>query len=44
MDADDFGKRMNSIPKYVVSATLSQDEATWGETATAGPEPAQTGS
>jgi len=32
MGTDDFGKRMNSIPKYVVSATLSDPEATWGPT------------
>jgi dihydrofolate reductase len=32
MDSDDFGKRMNSIPKYVVSGTLSQGKASWGET------------
>lgn len=25
---DDFGKRMNTIPKYVASSTLSDDEAT----------------
>ena len=32
MDGDDFGKRMNSIQKYVVSATLTDAEATWGDT------------
>ena len=34
MEADngDFGVRMNSIPKYVVSATLTDAEATWGDT------------
>ncbi len=32
MDGDDFGKRMNSIPKYVVSSTLADDQATWGDT------------
>jgi dihydrofolate reductase len=32
MDTDDFGKRMNSIPKYVVSSTLTDAEATWGPT------------
>jgi dihydrofolate reductase len=32
MADDDFGKRMNSIPKYVVSAALTDAEATWGET------------
>ncbi len=32
MGTDDFGKRMNSIRKYVVSSTLTDDEATWGET------------
>ena len=32
MGADDFGKRMNSIPKYVVSSTLTDAEATWGST------------
>jgi dihydrofolate reductase len=32
MGTDDFGKRMNSIPKYVVSSTLTDEEATWGPT------------
>jgi len=32
MGTDDFGKRMNSICKYVVSSTLTDAEATWGET------------
>jgi dihydrofolate reductase len=32
MGHDDFGKRMNAIPKYVVSSTLGDDDATWGET------------
>lgn len=32
MDEGDFGDRMNSIPKYVVSSTLTDAEATWGET------------
>ena len=32
MGADDFGKRMNGIPKYVVSSTLTDAEATWGST------------
>ena len=32
MGHDDFGKRMNSIHKYVVSKTLSDEEATWGDT------------
>ncbi len=32
MGTDDFGKRMNSIPKYVVSSTLTDAEATWGGT------------
>jgi dihydrofolate reductase len=32
MGTDEFGKRMNSIRKYVVSSTLSDEEATWGET------------
>jgi dihydrofolate reductase len=32
MGTDDFGKRMNSIRKYVVSSTLADDQATWGET------------
>ena len=31
-DAGDFGERMNSIPKYVVSSTLADDDATWGPT------------
>ena len=29
MGADEFGAKMNSMPKYVVSTTLSDDEATW---------------
>jgi dihydrofolate reductase len=29
MNSDDFGRRMNSMPKYVVSTTLTADEATW---------------
>src|ERR1700680_105118 len=28
----DFGDRMNNIPKYVVSATLTDAEAVWGDT------------
>ncbi len=28
----EFGVRMNAIPKYVVSGTLTDAEATWGET------------
>lgn len=32
MGTDDFGRRMNAIPKYVVSATLPGNEATWGPT------------
>ncbi|HEV2450691.1 MAG TPA: dihydrofolate reductase family protein [Streptosporangiaceae bacterium] len=32
MGTDEFGQRMNSIPKYVVSGTLADDEATWGPT------------
>jgi dihydrofolate reductase len=32
MGGDDFGQRMNSIPKYVVSATLTDAEASWGPT------------
>jgi len=32
MGTDDFGKRMNGIPKYVVSSTLTDAEATWGST------------
>jgi dihydrofolate reductase len=32
MGHDDFGKRMNNIPKYVVSSTLSEADATWGDT------------
>ena len=31
-DAGDFGERMNSIRKYVVSATLTDTDATWGDT------------
>jgi dihydrofolate reductase len=29
MGTDDFGKKMNSMPKYVVSTTLTDTEATW---------------
>jgi dihydrofolate reductase len=32
MGSDEFGARMNSVPKYVVSSTLADDEATWGDT------------
>src|ERR1700732_4425060 len=32
MGADDFGQRMNSIPKSVVSSTLPASEAAWGDT------------
>jgi dihydrofolate reductase len=32
MGGDDFGQRMNSIPKYVVSSTLSDEDASWGPT------------
>jgi dihydrofolate reductase len=32
MGSDEFGKRMNSIPKYVVSSTLTDAEANWGPT------------
>jgi dihydrofolate reductase len=32
MGTDEFGKRMNSIPKYVVSSTLADADATWGPT------------
>jgi dihydrofolate reductase len=32
MGEDDFGQRMNSIPKYVVSSTLAEADATWGPT------------
>lgn len=32
MDEGDFGDRMNSIPKYVVSSTLTDDDLTWGAT------------
>src|ERR1700726_4062976 len=32
MGHDEFGKRMNSIQKYVVSATLTDSEASWTNT------------
>jgi dihydrofolate reductase len=32
MGGDDFGKRMNEIHKYVVSSTLADSDATWGDT------------
>ena len=31
-DGGDFAARMNSIKKYVVSSTLKDSEATWGDT------------
>lgn len=32
MGGDDFGHRMNTIAKYVVSGTLAEADATWGDT------------
>lgn len=32
MDGDDFGQRMNSIEKYVVSGALLDEAANWGPT------------
>jgi dihydrofolate reductase len=32
MGGDDFGQRMNSIGKYVVSSTLAEADAIWGDT------------
>ena len=32
MGHDDFGHRMNNIKKYVVSSTMADVDATWGET------------
>jgi dihydrofolate reductase len=32
MGGDDFGQRMNTIHKYVVSGTLTDAEANWGDT------------
>jgi dihydrofolate reductase len=32
MGHDEFGQRMNNIEKYVVSSTLADDDAIWGET------------
>jgi dihydrofolate reductase len=29
MGSDPFGEKMNTMPKYVVSTTLTDDEATW---------------
>jgi dihydrofolate reductase len=29
MGESDFGRKMNSMPKYVVSSSMSDDEATW---------------
>jgi dihydrofolate reductase len=31
-DAGEFGERMNSMPKYVVSSTLTDDDADWTNT------------
>jgi dihydrofolate reductase len=36
MGTDEFGKRMNAIPKYVVSSTLTNAEASWGPTTVIG--------
>ncbi len=32
MGHDDFGQRMNAIEKFVVSSTLSDEQASWGPT------------
>src|SRR5580704_895072 len=32
MNDDDFGQRMNTIDKYVVSSTLTDGQASWGPT------------
>ncbi len=32
MGGDEFGQRMNTIGKYVVSGTLAEADATWGDT------------
>jgi dihydrofolate reductase len=32
MGGDEFGQRMNTIGKYVVSGTLDEADATWGDT------------
>lgn len=32
MGGDDFGQRMNAIHKYVVSSTLADEDADWGDT------------
>jgi dihydrofolate reductase len=32
MGDDEFGQRMNTISKYVVSGTLAEADATWGDT------------
>ena len=32
MGGDEFGDKMNGVPKYVVSSTLADSEATWGDT------------
>jgi dihydrofolate reductase len=32
MGGDEFGQRMNTIRKYVVSGTLAEGDATWGDT------------
>jgi len=29
MGTDEFGQRMNSIPKYLACSTVADDQATW---------------
>ena len=42
MNDDEFGKKMNSMPKYVVSTTLSPADATWeNSTVISGDVPAE---
>jgi dihydrofolate reductase len=36
MDADEFGEKMNAMPKYVVSTTLTADDADWNNSTVIG--------
>jgi dihydrofolate reductase len=36
MNADEFGEKMNAMPKYVVSSTLTAEHATWNNSTVIG--------